>query len=57
MSIYPKGECYIWYCDWCDSTNQVHWSRLQQGELTCGACHHPKGDVDVEELGLLRRAA
>jgi hypothetical protein len=57
MNSFTMGEYYVWYCDWCDTTNQTHWSRIDRNDLFCAACHHPRSDSDVEELGLLRRAA
>jgi hypothetical protein len=41
MNIIPLGDYYIIYCDWCDSSNKVLWSRMEQGNAYCGACHHP----------------
>ncbi len=51
------GEYYVWYCDWCDSTNQVHWSSLNRNEPVCAACRRPRSDADVEMYGLRSRAA
>ena len=41
MKLIPMGEYYVWHCDRCDSTNQIHWSLLSRLELSCGACHLP----------------
>jgi hypothetical protein len=41
MKLMPHGDYYIWYCDWCDSRNLTLWTRVDKGEVTCGACHIP----------------
>lgn len=57
MTIMPLGDYFVWYCDWCDSTNHFHWSRLNREELTCAACSRPRSDADSELHGLLPCAA
>lgn len=57
MNIMPMGDYFVWYCDWCDSTNHFHWSRLNREELTCAACSRPRSDGDTELHGLLPCAA
>lgn len=52
MTMIPLGDYFAWYCDWCDSTNQTHWSRLSRQQLTCAACHHAN-DVDDAAFGLM----
>jgi hypothetical protein len=39
MKLIPNGDYYIWYCDWCDSRNNTLWTRLESGQVFCGACH------------------
>lgn len=39
MKIFPMGDYYVWYCDWCDSRNQTLWARIDLGVVTCAACH------------------
>jgi len=39
MKLIPMGEYYVWHCDWCDSTNYILWSRLDEENLSCAACH------------------
>jgi hypothetical protein len=41
MNLIPLGDYYVVYCDWCDSSNKVLWTRLETGNAYCGACHHP----------------
>ena len=38
MEIKLHEEYYFWCCDWCDTENRVHWTKLQDG-ADCGACH------------------
>jgi len=40
MKLIPMGEYYVWHCDWCDSTNYTIWSRMDDDNLSCAACHH-----------------
>lgn len=40
MKLMPLGDYYVWYCEWCDSRNQTLWTRIEKGEVRCGACHH-----------------
>lgn len=40
MKLIPMGEYYVWHCDWCDSTNYTLWSRMDEDNLSCAACHH-----------------
>jgi hypothetical protein len=39
MKIMPTGDYYVWYCDWCDSKNLTLWTRIEKGDVQCGACH------------------
>lgn len=39
MNIYPVGDYYAWYCGWCDTKNLTLWMKIEEGEVTCGACH------------------
>ena len=57
MNRFSAQEYLVWYCDWCDSTNQIQRSIASAGELVCTACHHPRSDSDIEEFGPLPRAA
>ena len=41
MKIFPEGDYYIWFCDWCDSSNLTLWTRFEISEPCCGVCHHP----------------
>lgn len=41
MNLIPMGDYYIVYCEWCDSSNKVLWTRMDAGNAYCGACHHP----------------
>jgi len=43
MKLMPLGDYYVWYCEWCDSRNLTLWTRIEKGEVRCGACHnrHP----------------
>ena len=36
--IRPLGDFYVWYCDWCDSTNSTLWTRLESASVCCAAC-------------------
>lgn len=38
MNLYPMGDYYAWYCDWCDTKNLTIWTRADEGKVTCGAC-------------------
>ena len=38
MKLMPKGDYYIWYCDWCDSRNLTLWTRIEEGEVVCACC-------------------
>jgi hypothetical protein len=40
MKLMPLGDYYVWYCDWCDSRNLTLWTRVEKGEVCCGACHN-----------------
>ena len=51
MKMIPMGEYYVWFCNWCDSTNQVHWSKQDRPDLTCAACHQePNGTSAAEGM-------
>jgi hypothetical protein len=39
MRLIPLGDYYEWFCEWCDSKNLTLWTRLEKGEVVCGACH------------------
>jgi hypothetical protein len=39
MNMMPKGDYYVWYCEWCDSRNHTLWTRVEEGKVLCGACH------------------
>ena len=39
MKLMPQGDFYLWYCDWCDTRNRTIWTRVEQNELCCAACH------------------
>jgi hypothetical protein len=41
MKLMPQDDYYLWYCDWCDSRNRTHWTRVEQGKVQCGACQMP----------------
>lgn len=57
MNMFTMGNYYVWYCDWCDSTNQTQWSPIKRHDLTCSACQRPRTDGDAEMYGLLPRTA
>lgn len=38
MRLIPSGDYYFWICDWCDSTNQTLWTRVETNQLRCAAC-------------------
>jgi hypothetical protein len=33
------GDYYVWYCEWCDTRNLTLWTRFEQDDVYCGACH------------------
>jgi hypothetical protein len=39
MKIMPAGDYYVWYCEWCDSRNLTLWTRFENDDVFCGACH------------------
>ena len=39
MRLKPLGDYYEWYCEWCDSKNLTLWTKIEKGEVVCGACH------------------
>lgn len=39
MQLMPLGDYYVWYCEWCDSRNLTLWTRIENNELCCAACH------------------
>ena len=39
MELMPVGDRYLWYCDWCDTTNVTPWVRMGEKEVSCAACH------------------
>jgi hypothetical protein len=39
MKTITMGDFYVWYCDWCDSTNMTPWSGTSGGHVSCGCCH------------------
>ncbi|MBI1920603.1 MAG: hypothetical protein HYS23_05940 [Geobacter sp.] len=41
MQLMPMGDYYIWYCEWCDSRNRTLWTRIEERDVSCGACHLP----------------
>lgn len=41
MKLIPQDDYYLWYCDWCDSRNRTHWTRIETGKIQCGACQMP----------------
>jgi hypothetical protein len=57
MNNFAMGEYYLWYCDWCDSTNQTHWGMISRHDLCCAACHQPGSDSAAAGSGRLRHAA
>jgi transposase-like protein len=38
MKVMPKGDHYVWYCDWCDSKNLTIWTKVDTGKFSCAAC-------------------
>ncbi len=53
MKVIPMGDYYVWYCEWCDSRNLTLWTRMESGEVYCGACHRRlpvPGDAPEEEF-------
>ena len=51
MKLMPQDDYYLWYCDWCDSQNRTHWTRIEKGKVQCGACQMPillSSDAAVE---------
>ena len=38
MKLMPKGDYYIWYCDWCDSRNLTIWMKMEANSFCCAAC-------------------
>ena len=41
MKLFPQGDHYLWYCDWCDSRNLTLWTRVERGKINCCACQMP----------------
>jgi ribosomal protein L37AE/L43A len=41
MKLIPQDDYYLWYCDWCDSCNRTLWTRVETGQVQCGACQKP----------------
>ena len=39
MELIPKGDYYVWYCDWCDSTNYTIRTLMEHDDFACAACH------------------
>jgi hypothetical protein len=54
MKIKSHSGYYAWYCDWCDSRNLTLWTRVDAGQVMCGACHMPHGVYN--EAAIERRA-
>ena len=38
MQLMPKGDHYVWYCEWCDTRNMTLWIRIEKNQLCCAAC-------------------
>ena len=38
MNVMPKGDYYVWYCDWCDSRNLTIWTKVDNDVFCCNAC-------------------
>jgi hypothetical protein len=38
MNVMPKGDFYVWYCDWCDSRNMTIWTKVDTDRFCCNAC-------------------
>jgi len=56
MKLMPHDDYYLWYCDWCDSSNRTHWTRIEKGKAKCGACQMPMAvqtDAVVERYSSL----
>lgn len=43
MKVMPKGDYYLWYCDWCDSKNLTIWTKVDSGRFCCSACQRAYG--------------
>ena len=58
MNLYPVGDYYTWYCGWCDTKNLTLWTKIDEGEVSCGACHLRNNVTDLlEDDGDLSLAA
>ncbi len=43
MKIVPRGDYYVWHCEWCDSRNSTIWTRIDSQIVTCSACKQSFG--------------
>jgi len=38
MNLMPRGDYYVWDCEWCDSRNLTIWMKVESDNLVCTAC-------------------
>lgn len=41
MNLMPMGDYYLWYCEWCDSSNRTIWTRFETNNVHCSFCQRP----------------
>ena len=39
MKLMSMGDHYVWFCEWCDTRNMTLWTRVEENQLCCAACH------------------
>lgn len=43
MKLMPRGDYFVWYCEWCDSRNSTIRTRIGSHSVTCSACQQSFG--------------